>query len=83
MKIKDEKRKGTSQASPVVDPARRRIIKGTAAGGALAGTGLITGFPYVHASEGITLRYMATGGLTAQPDRSPRQRKIWGSRSNT
>ena len=59
--MKDEKRKGTSQAGPVVDPTRRRIIKGTAAGGALAGTGLITGFPYVHASEGITLRYMATG----------------------
>ena len=55
--MKDKKRKGTSQAGLVADPTRRRIIKGTAAGGALAGTGLITGFPYVHASEGITLRY--------------------------
>ena len=35
--MKDEKRKGTSQAGLVADPTRRRIIKGTAAGGALAG----------------------------------------------
>ena len=33
-----------------VDVSRRRMIQGAAAG-AVAGTGIITGFPYVHASE--------------------------------
>ena len=47
-------------ADESVDVSRRRVIKGAAAG-AVAGTGIITGFPYVHASEPITLRYMATG----------------------
>jgi len=46
-------------ADESVDVSRRRVIQGAAAG-AVAGTGIITGFPYVHASEPITLRYMAT-----------------------
>lgn len=39
---------------------RRAVLKGIAATGALAGASTITGFPYVHAREPITLRYLGT-----------------------
>ena len=58
--MKDRKQNKPVHDSRPVDQSRRRLIKGTAVG-ALAGTGLIKGFPYVHASEAMTLRYMATG----------------------
>ncbi len=40
--------------------SRRSVLKGTAAG-AVAGAGLITGAPFVHASDPITLRIAGTG----------------------
>ena len=40
--------------------SRRKLIKSTAAG-ALGVAGFVKGFPYIHASSRITLRYMATG----------------------
>ncbi|MEQ8813903.1 MAG: extracellular solute-binding protein [Thalassobaculum sp.] len=41
--------------------SRRRVLKGAAAAGGLAvGSGAITGFPAIIASEPVTLRYMGT-----------------------
>ena len=42
--------------------SRRGLLKGSAAAaGVVAGTGLIDGFPFVHAAEPITLRIAGTG----------------------
>lgn len=41
--------------------SRRNVLKGgVAATGLAAGSGAITGFPFVHAAEGVTLRYAGT-----------------------
>jgi len=40
--------------------SRRRFLETTGAGGLALGAGAITGFPYVHAADPITLRYAST-----------------------
>ena len=52
--------------------SRRTFLKTTgAAAGLAAGTGAITGFPYVHAQEPGTLRYLGHFGRRRQARRYP------------
>src|SRR6185436_6469465 len=44
----------TSMSEPKPNPTRRTLIKGVAAAGG------VLGFPFVHAQEKITLRYLGT-----------------------
>ncbi len=56
-----KKRQDDNQSTQGVDHGRRRFLKtGGAAAGAAVGSGLVTGFPYVIASEEVTLRYAGT-----------------------
>jgi hypothetical protein len=60
--------------------SRRNLLKGAAGvAGLAAGSGAITGFPYVHSAEEKVLRYLGTAVTTSRRSASP----IPASRSNT
>ena len=50
--------------------SRRKMLKTSAAASAVAGTGLITGFPAVHAQEAPTIRYLGTAvNMGSEPEK--------------
>ena len=49
---------------------RRKILKASAAAGVVAGAGVITGFPAVHANEAPTIRYLGTAvNMGSEPEK--------------
>ena len=49
---------------------RRKILKASAAAGVVAGAGVITGFPAVHANETPTIRYLGTAvNMGSEPEK--------------
>ena len=55
-----QKRRSTKTKIAAGDMSRRSFIKKSGATGIAVGTGMITGFPYVHAQEKMVLRYAST-----------------------
>ncbi len=54
--------KTSSTSTAAKSVSRRQVLKGTAATAGLAlGSGLIDGFPAIHAADPITIRYAGTG----------------------
>ncbi len=50
--------------------SRRKMLKTSAAAGAVAGAGVITGFPAVHAQEAPTIRYLGTAvNMGSEPEK--------------
>ena len=50
--------------------SRRKMLKTSAAAGAVAGAGIITGFPAVHAQEAPTIRYLGTAvNMGSEPEK--------------
>ena len=51
----------TRSTTPTTGLGRRSMLKGTAGlAGLAAGSGAITGFPFVHSAEPKVLRYLGT-----------------------
>ena len=50
--------------------SRRKMLKTSAAAGAVAGAGVITGFPAIHAQEAPTIRYLGTAvNMGSEPEK--------------
>ena len=50
--------------------SRRKMLKTSAAAGAVAGAGIVTGFPAVHAQEAPTIRYLGTAvNMGSEPEK--------------